>query len=274
MEPTREAATCLLELRDVSRSFGGVEVLTPIDLKIARGEFVSIVGPSGCGKSTLMNIVAGLVEPTSGRVMLEGRDITGRSGHVGYMFQKDLLIPWRTVLGNITFGAALKGRVSKGQLVEAAEMARHYGLSAFLDNYPHTLSGGMRQRVALMRTLALGRPIMLLDEPFGALDAQTRVQLQQWLLAVWAEMQGTILFITHDIEEAVFLSDRVLVMSRRPAAIAAEIRVDLERPRGVVVTTSEEFIAYKRQAMEILYSHRGLYEEVTDPAFATLGPAS
>ena len=204
----------LLEIRDVQRRFGSIQVLSDINLKVVEGEFVSIVGPSGCGKSTLMNIIAGLQSPDSGQVLLADKDITGSSGHVGYMFQKDLLIPWRTVLGNITLGPSLKGGVSKPETLEAAKMAERYGLGQFIDNYPHTLSGGMRQRVALMRTLLLHRPVMLLDEPFGALDAQTRVQLQQWLLAVWADTGGTIMFITHDIDEAIFVSDRVLVIER------------------------------------------------------------
>ena len=248
----------LLEIRDVQRRFGSIQVLSDINLKVVEGEFVSIVGPSGCGKSTLMNIIAGLQSPDSGQVLLADKDITGSSGHVGYMFQKDLLIPWRTVLGNITLGPSLKGGVSKPETLEAAKMAERYGLGQFIDNYPHTLSGGMRQRVALMRTLLLHRPVMLLDEPFGALDAQTRVQLQQWLLAVWADTGGTIMFITHDIDEAIFVSDRVLVMSARPGTIANELQVDIKRPRGIDVTTSEEFVVLKRQAMELLYTSHGL----------------
>lgn len=257
----------LLRIDDVTCRFGEILALESTSIDINEGEFVSIIGPSGCGKSTLMNVIAGLTEPTTGKVILRDEDITGTTGHVGYMFQKDLLVPWRTVLGNITLGASLRGRVTRREIDAAAGMAQRYGLGEFVDNYPHTLSGGMRQRVALMRTLALVRPIVLLDEPFGALDSQTRAQLQEWLLSVWTDTGGTVLFITHDVEEALILADRLLVMSARPGRITGEIRVDLDRPRSIAMTTSREFVELKRRAMAILY---GAGE--TAPAVGTAQP--
>jgi ABC-type nitrate/sulfonate/bicarbonate transport system ATPase subunit len=222
-------------------------------LEVRDGEFVSIVGPSGCGKSTLFNVVSGLLEPTSGRVLIDGRDVTGSTGHVGYMLQKDLLMPWRTVVGNIVLGAALTRGATEGDEAEARTLAERYGLAGFLDHYPHALSGGMRQRVALMRTLAVHRDVLLLDEPFGALDSQTRLSMQQWLLEVWDELDRTVLFVTHDVDEAIFVSDRVLVMSPRPGRVASEVDVPLERPRRLEMLTTPSFMERKRQILELLY---------------------
>jgi ABC-type nitrate/sulfonate/bicarbonate transport system ATPase subunit len=201
----------------------------------------------------LFNIVSGLVRPDTGRVLIDDRDVTNTAGNVGYMLQKDLLMPWRTVIGNITLGAALKRRVTKADTAEAVEFAERYGLGDFLDHYPHALSGGMRQRVALMRTLATKSDVLLLDEPFGALDSQTRLEMQQWLLAVWAETHRTVLFVTHDVDESIFLSDRVLVMGPRPGRIVAELTVDLPRPRTLAMMTSTPFIEIKRDILELLH---------------------
>ena len=170
------------------------------------------------------------------------------------MLQKDLLLPWRTVTGNIVLGASLTGRATKRDRAEAVALAERYGLGEFVDHYPHALSGGMRQRVALMRTLAVHKDVMLLDEPFGALDSQTRLRMQQWLLDVWEQEGRTLLFITHDVDEAIFLSDRVLVMSARPGHIRAEFDVPLARPRGFELLTSEAFTDLKRRVLELLYS--------------------
>jgi ABC-type nitrate/sulfonate/bicarbonate transport system ATPase subunit len=228
--------------------------LAATSIELADGEFVALVGPSGCGKSTLMNIVAGLLQPTAGNVLIDGQDVTGRPGLAGYMFQKDLLLPWRTVIGNIVLAASLTSRVTKEDRAEAAEMGRRYGLGEFLDTYPHALSGGMRQRVALMRTLAFHRDILLLDEPFAALDSQTRVEMQQWLLQVWKDTRRTTLFITHDVDEAIFLADRVMIMSPRPGRIVDTLEVDLPRPRGIDMLTSEPFTNLKRAVMAHLYA--------------------
>jgi len=243
-----------LALVDVQHAFGATPALSRTSLQIEAGEFVSIVGPSGCGKSTLFNIVSGLLQPSEGRVLLNGRDVTGTTGHVGYMLQKDLLLPWRTVTENIVLGASLHGRVTRRDRDEAVELARRYGLGDFVDHYPHTLSGGMRQRVALMRTLAFHKDVMLLDEPFGALDSQTRLRMQQWLLDVWADQRRTVLFVTHDVDEAIFLSDRVVVMSARPGEIRASFEIPLERPRAFELLTSDAFTDLKRDILRLLYS--------------------
>jgi ABC-type nitrate/sulfonate/bicarbonate transport system ATPase subunit len=237
--------------------FEGTDALEGVDLRLAAGEFVSIVGPSGCGKSTLFNVLSGLLAPSEGTVRIDGEDVTGSTGHVGYMFQKDLLLPWRTVVGNVVLGAALTSGVSDRDEAEARELATRYGLGGFLDHYPHALSGGMRQRVALMRTLAVRTDVLLLDEPFGALDSQTRLEMQRWLLEVWNELDRTVLFVTHDVDEAVFLADRVLVMSPRPGRIAAEIALDIPRPRDLDTLTSVAFMAAKRQVLGLLYGSGG-----------------
>jgi ABC-type nitrate/sulfonate/bicarbonate transport system ATPase subunit len=242
-----------LTIDSVEVRFGETLALAKIDLEVKNGEFITFVGPSGCGKTTLMNVIAGLQQPTSGRVMMDGADIAGKPGHVGYMFQKDLLIPWRTVTGNIVLGAALTGRATKADRTAARELAARYGLGDFVDHYPHALSGGMRQRVALMRTLAFHKDVLLLDEPFGALDAQTRLEMQQWLLEVWADSGRTVLFITHDVDEAVFLADRVIVMSARPGRIQAVHEVAVPRPRTVDTLMTPEFMDLKSQVLSGLY---------------------
>lgn len=237
----------------VTCRFGDTLALSEASLEVAPAEFVSIVGPSGCGKSTLFNAIAGLVRPESGRVLLDGADVTGETGRVGYMFQKDLLVPWRTVLGNIVLGAALTNGVRDSDEAEARSLAERYGLGEFVHHYPHALSGGMRQRVALMRTLAVHRDVLLLDEPFGALDSQTRLEMQRWLLEVWSELDRTVVFVTHDVDEAVFLADRVVVMTPRPGRIEAEIPVTIPRPRDLDTLTSAEFMALKRRVLGLLY---------------------
>ena len=243
----------LLELRGVAKSFGANTVLAPTDLDIAEGAFVSIVGPSGCGKSTLFNIIAGLLDPDAGRVSLESRDIVGATGHVGYMLQKDLLVPWRSVEDNITMAARLTRRVTEEDRREARAVASRYGLGEFLDHYPKALSGGMRQRVAFMRTLVTHQKLLLLDEPFGALDAQTRLDMQRWLLDVWRETGRTVLFITHDVDESIFLSDRILVMSPRPGRVVADLANPLGRPRTIDALTDPTFVELKSTIMHLLH---------------------
>lgn len=242
----------LLQLRDVGKSFGATIALEPTSLNIEDGSFVAIVGPSGCGKSTLFNVIAGLLRPDSGQVQLGDEIVTGTAGHVGYMLQKDLLMPWRTVEDNIMMAARLTRGVTDEDRAEARRVAREYGLGEFLRHYPHALSGGMRQRVAFMRTLVTRHPLLLLDEPFGALDAQTRLEMQQWLLQVWKDAQRTVLFITHDVDESIFLSDRVLVMSPRPGRIIADFTNPLERPRRPDVLTDPVFVELKREVLALL----------------------
>ena len=245
--------TTKLIIDNVEVRFGETPALAQTSLEVADGEFVTLVGPSGCGKTTLMNVISGLQKPTAGRVLMDGTDIAGRPGHVGYMFQKDLLIPWRTVTGNIVLGAALTGRARGADRAAARNLAARYGLGDFVDHYPHALSGGMRQRVALMRTLAFHKDILLLDEPFGALDAQTRLEMQQWLLEVWADSGRTVLFITHDVDEAVFLADRVVVMSARPGRIQAIHEVAVPRPRTVDTLMTPAFMDLKSRVLSGLY---------------------
>ncbi len=246
-------AATLLALRDVTKRFGEATALAPTNLEIAEGSFVAIVGPSGCGKSTLFNVIAGLLRPDAGEVRLEGELVTGATGHVGYMLQKDLLVPWRTVEDNITMAARLTRRVTNADRLEARRVATEYGLGEFLRHYPSALSGGMRQRVALMRTLVTHQPLLLLDEPFGALDAQTRLEMQQWLLRVWRDTGRTVLFITHDVDESLFLADRVLVMSPRPGRVVADFANPLSRPRTMETLTDPIFIELKSQVMRLLH---------------------
>lgn len=246
-----------LDLRGISQRFGDTLALATTDLSIGEGEFVSIVGPSGCGKSTMFNIIAGVLKPTAGSVSIDGRDVTARAGEVGYMLQKDLLLPWRTVLDNIVLGDLLKGRAGPAQREAGVALARRYGLGDFINHFPSALSGGMRQRVALMRTLAMQRDVLLLDEPFGALDSQTRFSMQQWLLNVWEQERRTIVFVTHDIDEAIFLADRVIVMSPRPGRIREVIDVPIERPRPVSSLTSPVFSQIKERVMHLIYDRDG-----------------
>ncbi len=246
-------AATLLELTEVAKSFGSNVALAPTSLEVEEGSFVAVVGPSGCGKSTLFNVIAGLLAPDAGRVSLGGREVTRSTGHVGYMLQKDLLLPWRTVEDNITMALRLTRRVTPADRAEARRVAEQYGLGEFLRHYPHALSGGMRQRVAFMRTLVTHQPLLLLDEPFGALDAQTRLDMQQWLLQVWRDTGRTVLFITHDVDESIFLADRVLVMSPRPGRIVADLEVPLERPRDVTLLTDPDFIALKARILGLLH---------------------
>lgn len=253
-----------LVVSGVSCRFGVTQALRDIDLTATRGEFIAIVGPSGCGKSTLFNVISGLEKPTTGSVAIDGQVVTGETGHVGYMLQKDLLLPWRTVIGNITLGAALTRGVTRADQEAAAALATRYGLGDFLDHYPHALSGGMRQRVAFMRTLALGKDVLLLDEPFGALDSQTRLDMQMWLLDVCRDLAATILFVTHDVDEAIFLADRVIVMSPRPGRISRDVPVTLPRPRDSDMLTTLEFLDVKREVVAAL--RQAADSPGTDPA--------
>jgi len=260
------SAEIKLSIRHLSHRFGNTVALDEINLDIAAGEFVCVLGASGCGKSTLFNVVSGLLKANAGRIALDGEDISGQPGRVGYMLQKDLLLPWRTVLGNITLGASLTTGASRQDRDRAAELATRYGLGDFLHHYPRGLSGGMRQRVALMRTLAAGRSLMLLDEPFGALDSQTRLGMQQWLLQVWREQKRTVLFVTHDVDEAIFLADRVVVMLPKPGRVGAAFQVDIPRPRTLDCLTEPAFVEIKRRVMALLYSQATLPAVGSPPA--------
>lgn len=231
-------------------------VLKEADMVARGGRFVSIIGPSGCGKSTLFNIIAGLSKPSEGRVRLDGRDITGESGHVGYMLQKDLLLPWRTILDNVIIGLEIRGVPKKKAHERALPMLRKYGLKGFEQDHPDALSGGMRQRAGLIRTLLDDKDVILLDEPFGALDAQTRLQMQNWLLQIWSDFQKTVLFVTHDIDEAIYLSDEIYVFTPRPGRIKAKIDVGLPRPRDEKTLMEDRFLHLKRELLLMLREER------------------
>ncbi|HMT05578.1 MAG: ABC transporter ATP-binding protein [Solirubrobacterales bacterium] len=247
-----------LRIEGLSKTYRGtgggenVTALKDVGIEIGAGEFVSIVGPSGCGKSTLFNIIAGLIRPSGGKVLLDGRQPDELLGSVGYMPQRDCLMPWRTVLDNTTLGLELNGVRKKEAHKQALAEFERFGLSGFEKHWPAKLSGGMKQRAALLRTFLAGRDVMLLDEPFGALDALTRANMQQWLLDVWQEDRKTILFVTHDVEEAIYLSDRVYVMSGRPGRVSLDIEVSLSRPRKPEITMSPEFLLLKQKLLRPL----------------------
>jgi ABC-type nitrate/sulfonate/bicarbonate transport system ATPase subunit len=233
-----------LEVRGVSKTFveqgRRVHALDNIQFAAWPGEFITLIGPSGSGKSTLFNLITGLAQPDSGEIVIECGAVQRRAGRVGYMPQRDLLLPWRTVLNNVILGPELDGRSRREARQRAHDLLPLFGLDGFENAYPDTLSGGMRQRAALLRTFLTDRDVLLLDEPFGALDALTRRDLQRWLLDVWQQFRKTILFITHDVEEAVYLADRVLVLSARPGRIVKELVVDLPRPRQTLSRLSAD----------------------------------
>ncbi len=245
-----------LSIQGVSKQFdsGGnaLAAIQDVSFDIPRGAFVSILGPSGCGKSTLFNIIAGLLMPTAGDVRLHDTSIIGKAGQVGYMLQKDLLLPWRTIEDNITLGQTLQGAPRRKARAAAAPLIQRCGLAHFEKKKPHQLSGGMRQRAALLRTLLTGKDVLLLDEPFGALDAITRLQLQMTLIDVWQETRKTILFVTHDVEEALLLSDEIIVLTERPGRVRARLPVTLPRPRTPDMLASTELMQLKAQLMTLL----------------------
>jgi ABC-type nitrate/sulfonate/bicarbonate transport system ATPase subunit len=231
-----------------------IRALDGLDLEVADGEFVSVIGPSGCGKSTLFNLLAGLEEPSAGTIWLDGErsQAGGLLGRVGYMPQRDLLMPWRTILDNTILGLEVAGVGRAEARRQALELFPAFGLSTFERRRPSELSGGMRQRAALLRTFLAGRDVILLDEPFGALDSLTRAGMQQWLVQVWEEHRKTILLITHDVDEALFLSDRVYVLTPRPGRVELALEVDLPRPRSYELITTKPFVERKQLLLEHL----------------------
>ena len=249
-------ATPKLEIKEVGKIFktkkGETTALEKTSFSIEEGEFVTILGPSGCGKSTVLRIVAGLEEATSGQVLLDGQEIHGPGPDRGMVFQTYTLFPWLSVKDNITFGLKLKGVSQK----ERDDISRHYlqliGLEGFENHFPIQLSGGMKQRVAIARALANDPKILLMDEPFGALDAQTRNIMQEVLLKAWEESKKTILFITHDVDESIFLADSVYVMTARPGRLKKKIPIALERPRDFSVKATVQFSEYKEELLSLI----------------------
>ncbi|MGI8573919.1 MAG: ABC transporter ATP-binding protein [Egibacteraceae bacterium] len=243
-----------VELRGVAHRFGGRAVLEAIDLRLQQGSFNSVIGQSGCGKSTLLRVLAGLLVPSAGDATIAGRSVVGRPGEVAYMPQRDLLLPWRRALGNAVLGSDVQHVPREHAEARALELFERFGLAGFERAWPAQLSGGMRQRLALLRTFLQEHEVLLLDEPFGALDALTRQEMQQWLQQVWQADRRTVLLVTHDIEEALTLSDRVVVLSPRPGRVVAELDVDLDRPRSVETVTDERFIALKTKLLDALHA--------------------
>jgi len=244
------------------------DVIADLSLEVPEGEFVSIVGPSGCGKTTLLHILGGFVPFEGGAIAFEGRPIAGPGPDRGMMFQEFALFPWRSVIDNVAWALEVAG-VRKAERVATAErFLSMVGLLPFRDHYPSELSGGMKQRVALARVLAFSPRMLLMDEPFGALDAQTRELMQEELQAIWNASRRTVLFVTHDIEEAIYLADRILVLTARPGRIKRDLRVDLPRPRAIEIKNSERYFQLKRQVWEALRS------EVLQARAAPLGAAA
>ena len=241
-----------LELKNVSKSFVApdgtsvTQALSPIDLTIQHGEFVSVVGPSGCGKSTLLRVIAGLTKPTTGTATLDGKPIEGAGPDRGVAFQKPTLFPWLTVEQNVTFGPKLAGKVDAERVRSLLDMA---GLLEFKDSYPHQLSGGMAQRAALVRTMVMEPEVFLLDEPLGALDAFTRMNMQDEILSMWQRLGSTMVMVTHDVDEAIYMGGSVLVMAPRPGRIVERIEVDLPYPRE---RTSERFFELRSHVLDTL----------------------
>lgn len=252
----------LIEFSGVSKNFLGVtpvRALADVDLAIKDGEFVALLGPSGCGKSTLLNLLAGFDTHSEGHLSFEGHAIERPGPDRGVVFQEAALFPWLTVWDNVTFGPRVQRLPKADYENRAREMLRLVGLEAFKDALPAQLSGGMRQRVGIARVLVMKPRALLMDEPFGALDAQTRLTMQELLLDVWQKLKITVLFVTHDIDEAVLLADRICVMSARPGRITREIAVTLPRPRSIENLISPDFMAYKAQIMAEMKAAHGVH---------------
>ncbi|HVZ51397.1 MAG TPA: ABC transporter ATP-binding protein [Pseudolabrys sp.] len=266
-----DAKPAKLAIRGLSKSFRKgdttIEALRNLSLNIEAGEFIAIVGASGCGKTTMLRLVDGLTEPTAGTILVDGKPLENPGKQLAFVFQQDGLLPWRTVLTNAVFGPELQRRDMAQSISVAQRFLRLVGLKQFPRHYPHELSGGMRQRVNIARALTVGADILLMDEPFAALDAQTREIMQAELLRIWSETRKTMLLVTHQIDEAVFLADRVLIFTTRPGRLKDEVRIDLPRPRDLSVKRTPAFTRYTD------YIWRAIEEEVRHSIEAELEQA-
>lgn len=258
---TESANKLVLQIEGVRKRFGRgtseKEVIASISLSVADGEFVSIVGPSGSGKTTLFQIIGGLERPTEGDIRIGGRRTTGERGLVSYMPQQASLLPWRTVAGNVELALQIAGLSRREAEEKTGEWLGKVGLGSYADAYPHVLSGGMQQRVSFLRALLAPQRLMLLDEPFGALDALTRMHMQRWLLSIWEANRRSVLLVTHSIEEALLLSDRILVLSASPAVVLDEFAVPFPRPRSESLWTDPDFNRYKQRVYDLLQDSTG-----------------
>lgn len=245
-----------IEIKHLSKSFvhnkERLEVIKDISLVLYENQFISLIGPSGCGKSTLLRILAGLEDNYSGEISVCGQKFSKALSEFCYMPQKDMLMPWRTVYKNIILPLEIDKRLTDSKTSEVANLIKEFGLEGFENYYPSEISGGMKQRAALLRTFLMNSDIMLLDEPFGALDAITRMNMQEWLLTVLSEHKKSVLFITHDIDEAIFLSDRVYVLSDRPASVVTTVDIDFERPRTREMLSTHQFLEYRDSILKAL----------------------
>lgn len=232
-----------LKVKGVTKSFGNNLVLDGINLIVEEGEFVSILGPSGSGKSTLFNLIGGILVPDEGEILLDGEDIVGKRGSISYTPQSPALFPWRTVLENVLIGQEIFGMKEEKKALEMLERA---GLNGYENAYPHELSGGMKQRVSFIRSLLSPQSLICLDEPFSALDEFTRISMQKWLQSLWLEHRCSVLFVTHNIEEALFLSDKIIVLSNKPAKVKKVFHIPFSRPRTEELMLSEDFLEWKR----------------------------
>jgi ABC-type nitrate/sulfonate/bicarbonate transport system ATPase subunit len=241
-----------LDIRKVNKSFSKNEVLSDVSFSVKKGEFVSLLGPSGSGKSTLFRLIGGIERPSSGEILLDGENINGKRGSISYTPQSPSLMPWRTILNNVLLGQEIAGQKNK---VKALQMIERAGLKGFEHAYPHELSGGMKQRASFIRSILSPQSLILLDEPFSALDEFTRLDMQKWLLSIWEEHKRSILFVTHNIDEAIFLSDRIITLSARPATVLKEYEIPFERPRREDLMLTEEFLYWKKM----------IYQEMRNP---------
>jgi NitT/TauT family transport system ATP-binding protein len=233
-----------LQVSHLGKTFGELRALQDINLAVERGEFIALVGPSGCGKTTFLRIVAGLEPASSGEVTLDGRAVRSPGADRGFVFQSDNLLPWRTVFANAIIGREVAGHVGPAERQRTMELLKLVGLEGFEHYHPRQLSGGMRQRVNLARALAIDPEVLLMDEPFSSLDAQTREIMQTELMRIWEDGRKTVLFVTHQIDEAVFLADRVLVFARRPGRLRESVAIELPRPRSLAIKRTVEFVRY------------------------------